>query len=109
MEFQIISLTIIILFLGAFIRSFIGFGDALLAIPLLSLFIDLEKAVSLVAGNSILISTVLSIKLIRSIQWKPALILTAFTAFGIPIGLWILKTIPLAYMNILIGFFLISF
>jgi len=109
MEFQTIVFIVIIVCMGAFIRAFVGFGDALLAMPLLSLLINFEKAAPLVAGTSILISAALSIKLIKSIQWKTVLILTVLTSLGIPIGLWLLKTISQEYMSISIGLFLIIY
>ena len=37
MTIPLIALVIFILWLGAFIRSAVGFGDALLALPLLAL------------------------------------------------------------------------
>ena len=49
MEAGIIALILTILFISTLIRSTFGFGDALVAMPLLSLIIDIRLATPLVA------------------------------------------------------------
>ena len=45
-----------ILFVSTFIRSAVGFGDALLAMPLLALIVSLQTATPLVAFMSMMVS-----------------------------------------------------
>ncbi|MCA9117288.1 MAG: hypothetical protein KDA79_19595, partial [Planctomycetaceae bacterium] len=50
------SLPVLVLFTAALVRSTFGFGDALVAMPLLALFMPLETAAPLVALISLLIA-----------------------------------------------------
>lgn len=83
-----------ILFLAALIRSTFGFGEALVAVPLLSLI----APISVAAPVSMLISlTVALIALAqdwRSVHFRSARSLVFSTIAGIPLGLLLLKWVP---------------
>ncbi len=85
---------LVILFFSTLTRSTFGFGDALLAMPLLSMVSGIHFATPLVA----LVATTISIGILLT-QWKKVdlasawrLILSALV--GIPIGLLYLKSLP---------------
>jgi len=110
---QNITLVYLVLFFSSFIRSTFGFGDALVAMPLLVLLVGLKTATPLVAlvastiGLSILISNW------RKVRIHSAWRLTVSAAMGIPLGLLLLKgayedVLKVILAAVLIGFGLYS-
>lgn len=77
----------LILFLAALSRSTFGFGDALIAMPLLSFLIDIKMATPLVALVSATIAIAIVVRDWRQIDIKSARRLAISAMFGIPIGL----------------------
>ncbi|MEZ4860764.1 MAG: sulfite exporter TauE/SafE family protein [Caldilineaceae bacterium] len=100
-------LTLAILFLAALVKAVLGFGESLLAIPLLTLVLGVQTATPLV---SLLAATVTLLILLRNWQqldlsatWR--LILAA--AVGVPLGVWGLKFLPVAWVTSMLGILLI--
>jgi len=105
----IILLIIIIAFLATLFRSTFGFGEALIAVPLLSLFLPIGTAVSLAVMMSILVALIVVIHdhskiYLHSVKW---LILYAF--LGIPLGLFILSYGNEAIVKVILGFIIILY
>jgi uncharacterized membrane protein YfcA len=99
----------VILGASAFVRSAIGFGDALIAMGLLTDWVGLQTATPLVA----LISTLISLSILAS-QWqqvniKAVIPLLLSTGIGIPIGLVVLKFAPEAIARALLGVMLVAY
>jgi uncharacterized membrane protein YfcA len=101
-------LTLIILFLAALTKATLGFGESLLAIPLLTLVVGVQTATPLV---SLLAATVTLLMLTRN--WRQIdltatwqLILAAM--FGVPLGVWGLKLLPAAPVTVALGMLLIG-
>lgn len=94
---------VLILFAAAFIRSSIGFGDAVLAMPLLALFVPLKTATPLVA----LCATTMTVSILvgswRKTDWKATLYLVTATLIGIPPGLFLLKKMPDITLKLILG------
>lgn len=90
----IILLTLIILFASTLTRSTFGFGDALIAMPLLTLTIGVQTATPLVA----FVATTIAISIVwpswRSIDLQATWQLIVSSLIGIPVGLLVLKTAP---------------
>jgi uncharacterized membrane protein YfcA len=90
----IILLTLIILFASTLTRSTFGFGDALIAMPLLTLTIGMQTATPLVA----FVATTIAISIVwrswRSIDLQATWQLIVSSLTGIPVGLLVLKTAP---------------
>ena len=108
------STTIIILFLtiifaATFIRSTIGFGDALIAMPLLAMLIGLKTATPICTMLSTSIALLILIRTWKEIQFKSVWRLIAASAVGIPIGLFFLKGNYDYIMNIFLGILIIIF
>lgn len=98
-----------VLFLGAFIRSALGFGDALLAMPALALVIGLRISTPLVQ----MISTTIAVAILLS-DWKRVEVATTWhlivaTMIGIPVGIMLLRFAPETYGQIILGVLLIAF
>jgi uncharacterized membrane protein YfcA len=100
---------ITILSLSAFVRSAIGFGDALVAMGLLTGWVGLQIASPLVALVSAVISSVILANQWRQFQRRAALPLILWTMAGIPFGLALLKVAPDHLARAALGILLISY
>lgn len=79
-----------IVFIATLVRSTFGFGESLIAVPLLALLIPIEIAVPLSVLISILIAGFVVVQDRKQIQFKSAKWLIIFAALGIPFGLLLL-------------------
>jgi uncharacterized membrane protein YfcA len=79
-----------VVFLATFIRSAFGFGEALVAVPLLALLIPVEVAVPLAVLHSVTVAGVIVVQDWRDIHVRSAWRLVLATLFGIPLGLLLL-------------------
>lgn len=94
MPLNLTLLVLTILFVSTLTRSTFGFGDALLAMPLLSLIIDVQIATPLVQLIASVIAVVIVGQSWRSVDLRVTWRLVLSSAFGVPVGLIILKTAP---------------
>ncbi len=102
-------LVIGILFLSTFTRSALGFGDALVAMPLLTLIVGVQTATPLVAlGGSTIAFTIL-LESWRRVDVQAAWRLVISTLIGIPVGLFLLKAAPEVIAEAILGILLIGF
>jgi uncharacterized membrane protein YfcA len=102
-------LLLIILLFSTFIRSTFGFGDGLLAMPLLTLLFGLKTATPLVALVALVIAFTIVARHWRDIQFASAWRLIVSTLIGIPIGLFFLKGNFEKPMRIILALILILF
>lgn len=87
-------LTLTILFVSTLTRSTFGFGDALIAMPLLSLIIGVQTATPLVAFVAPTIALTIVWSNWRSINLNATWRLIISSLIGIPVGVLVLKTAP---------------
>ncbi|MCE7031428.1 sulfite exporter TauE/SafE family protein [Lysobacter sp. GX 14042] len=85
---------LVVLFIATFIRSAFGFGEALVAVPLLALIVPVEVAAPVAVLVSITVSVVSVAQDWRHIHMRSAGWLFASTLFGVPFGLWLLSAAP---------------
>lgn len=85
---------LIIVFIATVIRSAFGFGEALVAVPLLALLIPIQVAAPLAVLMSITIAAVVVVQDWRHIHLRSAGWLVLSTVFGIPLGLLLLTRTP---------------
>lgn len=81
----------VIIFLGSLIYATFGFGDAMFAMPFLSIILGIKTATPLMTLNGFTLALILFIKHRTSINWKITFRLIIASAFGIPIGIYFLK------------------
>jgi hypothetical protein len=97
---------VVVIFLATVIRSTFGFGEALVAVPLLALRIPLEIAAPLAVLVSVTVAAVVVVQDWHKIHLGSASWLVLSTLFGIPLGLWLLvvgnETVAKAILGILI-------
>jgi uncharacterized membrane protein YfcA len=83
-----------VVFLATLIRSAFGFGEALVAVPLLALLIPVKVAVVLATLLSVTVAAAAVAQDWRRVQVRSALWLVLPTLAGIPLGLWLLTQAP---------------
>lgn len=75
---------------ASLIRSVFGFGESLVAVPLLALIMPLETAVPLSVIVSVVIAGVIVMQDHHKIHWSSAKYLIGYAILGLPFGLLIL-------------------
>lgn len=98
-----------IIFVATLIRSALGFGEALIAVPLLTLQIPLETAAPLAVMVSIAIAALIILQDWRKIHVRSATWLLLPTLFGIPLGLLLLTNSHQQLVKILLALIIIGF
>ena len=106
---ELIIFVLIIIFFSSLIRSVFGFGDALVAMPLLSLIMPVKYSTPIVAIIAIFLSLSIIIKEWDRLSFKNVYVLILFSLIGIPIGIYLLDNVSEAFIKILLGLILISF
>jgi uncharacterized membrane protein YfcA len=98
-----------ILFLGTFVRTAFGFGEALIAVPLLALLMPVEIAAPIAVLVSITVGSVMLLSDWRQVEFRSAFHLVLFTIIGIPLGLLMLVHVPEVVVKVILGSVMIGF
>jgi uncharacterized protein len=98
-----------VLFLATIIRSAFGFGEALIAVPLLALAVPVEVAAPVAVLVSITVAFVVVLQDWRQIHWRSAGWLVLSTFLGIPAGLLLLKSVPEPVVKAILAAVIICF
>lgn len=106
---RLMLFVISIIFVATLIRSAFGFGEALVAVPLLCLLIPVEQAAPLATLVSITVAAIVVIQDWRKIHFRSAGWLILATVFGIPLGLRILTAVAEAAVKAILGLVIIAF
>lgn len=106
---SLIFATAVILFACSLIRSAVGFGDALLAMPLLGLVISLKIASPIVAFVGFTISLLILLIERDAVDFKSAWRLIIATMVGVPFGLVLLNYAPEHLVKGVLGLVLILY
>ena len=105
----VVSVVVLIIFLSTLVRSIFGFGNALIAMPLLALVIGVKGATPLVALAGLVISLIMLIREWRELVWKDTLVLLTSSLAGLPLGLLLLTVLPETVVRTILGLILIGF
>jgi uncharacterized membrane protein YfcA len=100
---------LIVVFVATLFRSAFGFGEALIAVPLLALFLPLKVAAPLAVLVSITIAAVVVAQDWRKIHLRSTGWLVGSTLFGIPVGLLLLTSSHQKAVKIALGIFIVAF
>jgi uncharacterized membrane protein YfcA len=98
-----------VIFVATLIRSAFGFGEALVAVPLLALLMPVETAVPLATLLSITVAGVVVLQDWHKIHVRSAGWLILFTLLGIPVGLLLLTTAAEIVIKAILGTVIIAF
>lgn len=99
----------LIIFLATIFRSAFGFGESLIAVPLLALVMPLQVAVPLSVLISVTIAGFVVAQDHKKIHFKSAGGLIIYALIGIPMGLWLLVHLPEFQVKLLLGLVIIVF
>lgn len=82
-----------VLFLATLIRSALGFGEALVAVPLLALVMPVQVAAPVAVLVSITVAAIVILQDWRKVHFRSAGWLVVPTLLGIPLGLMVLRSV----------------
>lgn len=100
---------LLILFVSTCVRSALGFGDALVAMPLLAMLLGVRTATPLVAFAASTIALAILAGNWRNVDIRAAWRLVLASLVGIPFGLLLLKVAPESYVKAVLGVLLILY
>jgi uncharacterized membrane protein YfcA len=108
-----LTVLVVMVFFGAtLVRSALGFGEALIAVPLLAFVLPVEVAAPIATLVSITVAAVVVARDRRHIHLRSAAWLVVSTLVGIPLGLLLLRCVsePIVKggLGILVGSFAVS-
>jgi hypothetical protein len=98
-----------VLFLATFVRSAFGFGEALIAVPLLALIMPVEVAAPLAVLVSITVSVIVLAQDWRHVHVRSASWLVLSTLIGTPLGLLLLTRIDGTVIKSCLGVLIVAF
>lgn len=101
-------LTAVVVLLAAFFATVSGFGFALVATPLLTLFLDAKEAVVLVLLAGFVLRAITMIRNRRNFEWHTVLLVTFGSLLGIVPGSVALKVISIEQLEIFLGVILLA-
>jgi uncharacterized membrane protein YfcA len=92
-----------IVFAAAALQRVVGFGFALLAVPLMAFVVPTKSAVVIIFLNGTVTCAWLAVRLCRRIEWPTARRLGVGAVIGAPIGVVILSVISAATLRLVLG------
>jgi uncharacterized membrane protein YfcA len=98
-----------VLFVAALVRSALGFGDAVVAMPVLALVLGLRTATPMVALVGPTISILILAGHWRQVEFRTAWRLIAATLLGIPFGIFGLSRLPETPLKIALGGIILAY
>jgi uncharacterized membrane protein YfcA len=96
-------LVVCVLFAATLVRSALGFGEALIAVPLLAFMLPVEIAAPVAVLVSITVAVVVLAQDWRHVNLRSAAWLVGFTIPGIPLGLLLLRYVADAIVKGALG------
>lgn len=104
-----LSYVLLVVFVATLIRSTFGFGEGLVAVPLLALLLPVTIATPLVALLSVTIGGIVVLQDWRKIHIRSASWLISVTVFGIPLGLLLLTSNHPRAIKVSLGLIIVVF
>jgi uncharacterized membrane protein YfcA len=103
------AVVVAVLFAATFIRSAFGFGEALVAVPVLSLFMPVTVAAPVAVLISITVAAVVVVEDWRSIHLGSAAWLVVATLVGSPLGLLLVTRASEPAVKMILGLVIVAF
>jgi uncharacterized membrane protein YfcA len=107
MSWVLIALACLILFSAAFIKAAFGFGESLLAMPLLTFAFGVKTATPLVGLVAASLTLLFLFHDWRQIDFRSAWRVIIAAILGIPVGIWFLHVFPSQWIALGLGIVLI--
>ena len=93
----------LIVFVAAALQRAVGFGFALLAVPLMAFVVPTKSAVVIVFLTGSVTSVWLALRLVHRIEWRTARRLGAGAVVGAPVGVVILSLVSAMSLRLVLG------
>jgi uncharacterized membrane protein YfcA len=100
---------VVVVFVATLIRSALGFGEALVAVPLLALRIPVQVAAPLAVLVSITVAAIVIVQDWRDVQVRSASWLVLATLVGIPLGLLLLTRVDSRIVKAVLALVILAF
>lgn len=98
-----------VIFVATLIRSTLGFGEALIAVPLLAIPLPVTIAAPLAVLVSIVIAAVIVVQDWQHVEFRSAISLILASLPGIPLGVWLLARGNEHVVKCILGILIIGF
>jgi uncharacterized membrane protein YfcA len=98
-----------VVFVATLVRSAFGFGEALVAVPLLALLVPVEVAAPLAALLSVTVAGVVVVQDWHQVHVRSAWRLVLATLFGIPLGLLLLTHVDERAVKVVLAIVIVAF
>ncbi|WP_285059796.1 sulfite exporter TauE/SafE family protein [Pedobacter ginsengisoli] len=107
--FPTVLIVSLIVMIAALFRSAFGFGESLIAVPLLSMVMPLNAAVPLSVLVSVFVAAFVVAQDRKKVYLKSAAYLILYALIGVPLGLWLLVHAQEMVVKLILGALMISF
>jgi len=106
---MLLVLFVMVMFVACVVQGILGFGSALVAVPLALILLPKAAVVSSMILVGLSLNGFLSVRIKERISYRPVLILFFASLFGMPLGVWVLRAIPLETMQVFVGCLVVVF
>ena len=106
---KIYLLTSLIIAFAGFTQGLSGFGSVIITLPLLALFLNIKTVIPLAGLLSLCISLILTVQLRHHLKRAAMLPLLIASVPGIPLGVYMLKTVDSRILELLAGGILVLY
>ena len=103
------GLILLVIFGAVIVRAAFGFGDVLVSVPILVLFVSPKLVIPLMGMVGATNALLILLRERSSVKWRPVRYLLMASVLGIPIGVSLLKWLPEATINFALGLMLVGF
>jgi uncharacterized protein len=94
---------LVVIFLATIVRSTLGFGEALVAVPLLALRIPVAVAAPFVVAVSVIVAAANLVVDWRHVELRAARGLVLSSFIGLPVGIFMLRVVDDGFVKLLLG------
>lgn len=96
-----------VVLLSMTVNGIVGFASNVIALPILSHFMDLTTAVTILAVIATVQGAVLAVQMRKHIIWKIALVMVAINIVGMPVGMYLVRALPEQQTKLILGLFVL--
>jgi len=98
-----------VIFVAVVVRAAFGFGDVLVSVPILTLFVSPKMAIPLMGLVGATNALLMLWRERGDVQWRPVRVLLMASVIGVPIGVMLLGWLPERAINVGLGVMLMLF
>lgn len=98
-----------VIFCAVVVRAAFGFGDVLVSVPILALFVDPLLIIPLMGLVGATNALLLLLRERTAVQWRPVRFLLMASVVGVPLGAWALTLASARSINVALGVMLVAF